>query len=72
MSGGYDAWISITVGPLVIESGFSGPHYSPDVMRDFWIQNVRGMSEVIESAIELGLVQMPSEEPEYEEEEVED
>jgi hypothetical protein len=30
------------------------------------------MSEVIESAIELGLVQMPSEESEYEEEEAED
>ncbi len=70
MSTGYDSWISITVGPLVIESGFSAPHYSPDVMRDFWIQNVTGMTEVIQAAIELGLVQMPAEE--YEEEEIED
>ena len=69
---GFETWVHISIGNLTVESGFTSPHYAPDVMRDSWLQTIMGLMETLQGATALGLVQVVSEEVEEEYEETED
>lgn len=72
MSAGFEAWVHISLGTLTVESGFSSAHYAPDVMRDSWLQTVKGMMDTVQAAAALGLVQVAGEGEDYEDDEGED
>lgn len=60
----FEAYMSISIGTLNVETGIVMPHYSPDVARDSWAQAVQGLKDTIEAAASLGLVQTDNDDDE--------